>query len=30
MADRVIRLGDGRVQAVDVNDHKLTPQELSW
>jgi putative ABC transport system ATP-binding protein len=30
MADRVIRLGDGRVQAVEVNDHKLTPQELSW
>jgi putative ABC transport system ATP-binding protein len=30
MADRVIRLGDGRIQAVDLNEHKLTPQELSW
>jgi putative ABC transport system ATP-binding protein len=30
MADRVIRLGDGRVQSVTVNEHKLTPSELSW
>jgi putative ABC transport system ATP-binding protein len=30
MADRVIRLGDGRVQSVEVNAHKLTPSELSW
>jgi putative ABC transport system ATP-binding protein len=30
MADRVIRLGDGRVQSVEVNEHKLTPAELSW
>jgi putative ABC transport system ATP-binding protein len=30
MADRVIRLGDGRVQSVVTNDHKLTPAELSW
>jgi putative ABC transport system ATP-binding protein len=30
MADRVIRLGDGRIQAVDLNEQKLTPQELSW
>ncbi len=30
MADRVIHLGDGRVQRVRVNEHKLTPAELSW
>ncbi len=30
MADRVIRLGDGRVLSVDSNAHKLTPSELSW
>jgi putative ABC transport system ATP-binding protein len=30
MADRVIRLGDGRIQSVSVNDRKLTPAELSW
>jgi putative ABC transport system ATP-binding protein len=30
MADRVIRLGDGRVQSVQANEHKLTPAELSW
>jgi putative ABC transport system ATP-binding protein len=30
MADRVIRLGDGRIQSVSVNERKLTPAELSW
>ncbi len=30
MADRVIRLGDGRIQRVDTNTHKLAPAELSW
>jgi putative ABC transport system ATP-binding protein len=30
MADRVIRLGDGRIQSVEVNERKLTPAELSW
>ncbi len=30
MADRVIRLGDGRVQSVQINEHKLSPSELSW
>jgi putative ABC transport system ATP-binding protein len=30
MADRVIRLGDGRVHSIEVNAHKLTPSELSW
>ena len=30
MADRVIRLGDGRIQSIVANDHKLTPAELSW
>jgi putative ABC transport system ATP-binding protein len=30
MADRVIRLGDGRIQRVQTNAHKLVPSELSW
>ncbi len=30
MADRVVHLGDGRVQRIDANAHKLTPAELSW
>jgi len=30
MADRVIRLGDGRVLSVEVNSKKVTPSELSW
>jgi putative ABC transport system ATP-binding protein len=30
MADRVIHLGDGRIQRIDVNAHKLEPAELSW
>ncbi len=30
MADRVIRLGDGRVLSVTLNPHKLKPSELSW
>ena len=30
MADRVMRLADGRITHVDVNVHKLTPSELSW
>lgn len=30
MADRVIHLGDGRITRIDLNDHKLTPSELSW
>lgn len=30
MADRVIHLGDGRIQRIDVNPHKLRPSELSW
>jgi len=30
MADRVIRLGDGRIQQVTANPKKLTPAELSW
>ena len=30
MADRVIRLGDGRVQSIEVNTHKISPSELSW
>ncbi len=30
MADRVIRLGDGRIQRLETNSHKLAPSELSW
>ncbi len=30
MADRVIHLGDGRIQRIDANDHKLRPSQLSW
>jgi putative ABC transport system ATP-binding protein len=30
MADRVIYLGDGRIQRVEVNTHKISPSELSW
>jgi putative ABC transport system ATP-binding protein len=30
MADRVIYLSDGRIQKVQVNDHKIEPSELSW
>jgi len=30
MADRVVVLGDGRIQRVQVNAHKLAPSELSW
>ena len=30
MADRVIYLGDGRIQKVEINTHKVSPSELSW
>jgi putative ABC transport system ATP-binding protein len=30
MADRVIRLADGRVQSIDHNRERLSPSELSW
>jgi putative ABC transport system ATP-binding protein len=30
MADRVIYLGDGRIQRIERNAHKLAPAELSW
>ena len=30
MADRVIYLGDGRVQKIESNERKVTPSELSW
>jgi putative ABC transport system ATP-binding protein len=30
MADRVIYLGDGRIQRVETNAHKISPSELSW
>jgi putative ABC transport system ATP-binding protein len=30
MADRVVRLADGRVISVEDRTHKVSPQELSW
>ncbi len=30
MADRVLRLADGRIAGIDVNARRLTPSELSW
>jgi putative ABC transport system ATP-binding protein len=30
MADRVIYLGDGRIQKIERNTHKLLPSQLSW
>jgi len=30
MADRVIRLADGRIASIDVPERRLTPSELSW
>lgn len=30
MADRVLYLGDGRIQKIERNAHKLSPSELSW
>ena len=30
MADRVLYLGDGHLQRVEVNAHKASPSELSW
>ena len=30
MADRILRLGNGRIIAVEENTHKLTPSELTW
>ncbi|MFW2439491.1 MAG: ABC transporter ATP-binding protein [Arenicellales bacterium] len=30
MADRVIRLADGRISQVDINETRLDPSQLSW
>jgi putative ABC transport system ATP-binding protein len=30
MADRVIRLVDGRIASIEVPERRLTPAELSW
>ena len=30
MADRVVYLGDGRIQRIERNAHKLAPEQLSW
>jgi putative ABC transport system ATP-binding protein len=30
MADRVLHFGDGRIQRIDCNAHKVSPAELSW
>jgi putative ABC transport system ATP-binding protein len=30
MADRVIHLSDGRIQAIEENERKLSPNEIVW
>lgn len=30
MADRVIHLSGGEIGTIDINEHKLSPQEISW
>jgi putative ABC transport system ATP-binding protein len=30
MADRVLYLGGGRIQRIELNAHKLSPSDLSW
>ena len=30
MADRVVHLGDGRIQRIERNERKLAPAELRW
>lgn len=30
MADRVVYLGGGRIQKIEINTHKLKPSELTW
>jgi putative ABC transport system ATP-binding protein len=30
MADRVVRLSDGRVASIEAPQRRLTPAELSW
>ncbi len=30
MADRVVRLADGRIASIETNEHKRSPAELSW
>lgn len=30
MADRVVRLGDGRIQRIESNARRIAPSELSW
>jgi putative ABC transport system ATP-binding protein len=30
LADRVMRMADGRITSVETNAHKLSPEEISW
>ncbi len=30
MADRVVTIGDGRIQKIQVNAHRARPEEVSW
>jgi len=30
MADRVIRLSDGKISGIEINSSKKLPAELSW
>jgi putative ABC transport system ATP-binding protein len=30
MAHRVVRLADGRIEAVEVNETRVAPHEIAW
>jgi hypothetical protein len=30
MSDRVVRLADGHIVSIEINTHKLRPDELEW
>jgi putative ABC transport system ATP-binding protein len=30
MADRVVTIGDGLIQRIDVNQRRAKPEEISW
>ena len=30
LADRVIHFADGKIRSVEINEHKLTPEEIDW
>jgi hypothetical protein len=30
MADRILRMGNGRIVAIEANAHRCAPEALSW